>query len=61
MHIKRLYSQELQCDATVAANMERQQIRKWLLAWANDCIDETMQKIQLDIKDNKMQHWYHQE
>lgn len=58
MHIKRLYSAELECDATVAAAMERQQLRKWLLTWANDDMDNTMQTIQLD---NKKQHWYHQE
>jgi hypothetical protein len=60
-YIKRLYSPELEQDETIGAAMERQQIRKWLLAWANDCIDETMQKIQLDIKDRKTQSWYHQE
>ena len=60
-YIKRLYSQELEHDETIGAAMERQQLRKWLLAWANDSIDETMEKIQLDIKDNKTQHWYHQE
>ena len=60
-YIKRLYSQELEHDETIGAAMERQQLRKWLLAWANDCIDETMQKIQLDIKEKKTQSWYHQE
>ena len=61
VYIKRLYSQELECDASIAADMERQQLRKWLLAWANDSIEETMEKIQLDIKDKKTQQWYHQE
>jgi hypothetical protein len=60
-YIKRLYSPELEQDETIGAAMERQQLRKWLLAWANDCIDETMQKIQLDIKEKKTQSWYHQE
>ena len=54
-YIKRLYSQELEHDETIGAAMERQQLRKWLLAWANDSIEETMQKIQLDIKDRKTQ------
>jgi len=60
-YIKRLYSQELEHDETIGAAMERQQLRKWLLAWANDSIDETMQRIELDIKDKKTQHRYHQE
>jgi hypothetical protein len=60
-YIKRLYSEELEHDETIGAAMERQQLRKWLLDWANDSIEETMQKIELDIKDKKTQNLYHQE
>jgi hypothetical protein len=60
-YIKRLYSEELEHDETIEAAMERQQLRKWLLDWANDSIEETMQKIELDIKDKKTQNLYHQE
>ena len=60
-YIKRYFSDDLLNDKTITGDMERQQLRKWLLAWANDCIDETMQKIQLDIKEKKTQSWYHQE
>ena len=72
-YIKRYFSDELQNDEHIAAAMERQQLRKWLLGWANDSIEETMEKIQLDIKDkyteahmrewarDQPQQWYHQE
>lgn len=60
-YIKRYFSDELQNDEHIAAAMERQQLRKWLLGWANNSIEETMQKIQLDIKERKTQSWYHQD
>jgi hypothetical protein len=59
-YIKRLYSEELEHDESIGAAMERQQLRKWLLAWANDSIEETMQKIQLDIKDKNTEAYMRQ-
>lgn len=49
-YIKRYFSDELQYDETITAAMERNRLKRWILDWANDSIDETMQKIQLDIK-----------
>lgn len=56
-YIKRYFSDDLQYDETITAAMERNQIKKWLLAWANDSIEETMQKIQLDIKEKKTRQY----
>lgn len=55
-YIKRYFSDELQYDETITAAMERNQLKKWLLGWANDSIDETMQKIQLDIKNKRTEN-----
>jgi len=49
-YIKRYFSDELQNDERITAAMERKQLKRWLLDWANNSIEETMQKIQLDIK-----------
>ena len=59
-YIKRYFSDELQNDEHITAAMERQQLRKWLLGWANDSIEETMQKIQLDIKDKNTEAYMRQ-
>jgi hypothetical protein len=53
--IKRYFSDDLQYDETITAAMERNQLKKWILNWANDSIEETMQKIQLDIKERQTQ------
>ena len=39
-YIKRYFSDELLNDKTITGDMERQQLRKWLLTWAKDCTGE---------------------
>jgi len=35
-YVKRYFSDDLLNDKTIAGDMERQQLRKWLLTWAKD-------------------------
>lgn len=56
-YIKRLFSVELQRDGSIAAEMERNQLRKWILDWATNPHEETIQKIQLDIKEKKTREY----
>lgn len=56
-YIKRYFSDDLQNDEHITAAMERKQLKRWLLNWANDSIDETIEKIQLDIKDKKTRQY----
>lgn len=46
-YINRYFSQDLQYDETIAAAMERNQLRKWLLAWAGDREQHSFEKPEL--------------
>jgi len=58
-YIKRYFSDDLLNDKTIAGDMERQQLRKWLLTWAKDYTGDPSYLRERAL--NQPQHWYHQE
>lgn len=58
-YINRYFSQDLQYDESIAGAMERNQLRKWLLAWAKDYTGDPSYLRQWAL--NQPQNWYHQE
>ena len=56
-YIKRYFSDDLLNDKTIAGDMERQQLRKWLLTWAKDYSGDPSYLREWAL--NQPQHWYH--
>ena len=56
-YIKRYFSDELLNDKTITGDMERQQLRKWLLTWAKDYTGDPSYLREWAL--NQPQHWYH--
>ena len=58
-YIKRYFSDDLLNDKTITGDMERQQLRKWLLTWAKDYTGDPSYLREWAL--NQPQHWYNQE
>jgi hypothetical protein len=58
-YVKRYFSDELLNDETTAGDMERKQLRKWLLAWSQDYTGDPSYLREWAL--NQPQQWYHQD